>query len=203
MSLLQGTLSLRRFLVLGPVPAEGELLEGLQQDRFRPFEDGLEEERVGWCDWRNPLITPPDEHWISQERFAIFALRLDSRRVPATLLKAHVDLRLQTLMKEKDLAFVGKEARISLQDEVKVELLKKVLPTPKMVEVAWDLKGGLLWTTASSSKTQGALTGLFMKSFGCELQPLAPLLLAGRLAPHLPVEALMALDPLDLELEHA
>lgn len=203
MSLLQGTLSLCRFLVLGPIPDEKELLDGLEQDHFRPFEDGMEEERVGWCDWRNPLIVPPDKDWVSQERFAIFGLRLDTRRVPATLLKAHVDLRLQKLMKEKDLAFIGKEARISLQDEVKVELLKKVLPTPKVVEVAWDLKGGVLWTTASSSKTQGALTGLFMKSFGCELQPLAPLLLAGRLAPHLPVEALMALDPLDLELEHA
>lgn len=203
MSLLQGTLSLRRFLVLGPIPAEEELLDGLQQDRFRPFEDGVEEERVGWCDWRNPLIVPPEDAWVSQERFAIFGLRIDTRRVPATLLKAHVDLRLQKLQKEKDLAFIGKEARISLQDEVKVELLKKVLPTPKVVEVAWDLKGGVLWTTASASKTQSALTGLFMKSFGCELQPLAPLLLAGRLAPHLPVEALMALDPLDLELEHA
>ncbi|HNX30091.1 MAG TPA: recombination-associated protein RdgC [Holophaga sp.] len=203
MSLLQGTLSLRRFLVLGPVPAEEDLLEGLRQDQFRPFEDGVEEERVGWCDWRNPLITPPEAEWVTQERFAIFALRLDTRRVPALLLKAHVDLRLQRLMKEKDLAFIGKEARISLQDEVKVELLKKVLPTPKVVEVAWDLKGGVLWTTAGASKTQSALTGLFMKSFGCELQPLAPLLLAGRLAPHLPVEALVALDPLDLELEHA
>jgi len=201
MSLLQGSLSLRRFLVLGPVPAEKELLEGLRQDCFRPFEDGLEEERMGWCDWRNPLIVPPDENWVSQDRFAIFGLRIDTRRVPNTLLKAYVDLRIQKLMKEKDLAFVGKEARISLQDEVKVELLKKVLPTPKVVEVAWDLKGGLLWTTAGSSKTQGALAGLFMKSFGCELQPLAPLLLAGRLAPHLPVEALMALDPLNLELE--
>ena len=203
MSLLQGTLSLRRFLVLGPVPAEEDLLEGLQQDQFRPFEDGMEEERLGWCDWRNPLITPPEDAWVSQERFAIFGLRMDTRRVPTTLLKAHVDLRLHRLMKEKDLAFIGKEARISLQDEVKVELLKKVLPTPKVVEVAWDLKGGILWTTASTTRTQGALTGLFMKSFGCELQPLAPLLLAGRLAPHLPVEALMALDPLDLELEHA
>jgi hypothetical protein len=155
MSLLQGTLSLRRFLVLGPVPAEKDLQEGLRKDHFRPFEDGMEEERVGWCDWRNPLITPPEEAWVSQERFAIFGLRMDTRRVPATLLKAHVDLRLHKLMKEKDLAFIGKEARISLQDEVKVELLKKVLPTPRVVEVAWDLKGGVLWTTASSSKTQG------------------------------------------------
>jgi DNA recombination-dependent growth factor C len=200
MSLLQGSVSLRRFLVLGPVPAEKDLVEGLEQDMFRPFEDGLEEERIGWCDWRNPLITPPDEDWLTQERFAIFSLRLDTRRVPAMLLKAHADLRLEKLMKEKDLAFVGKEARVSLQDEVKAELLKKVLPTPKVVEVAWDLKGGILWTTATSSKTQSALTELFIKSFGCELQPLAPLLLAGRLAPHLAVESLMALDPLNLDL---
>jgi len=203
MSILQGTVSLKRFLVLGPVPDEKDLQAGLEQDQFRPFQDGLEEERLGWCDWRNPLITPPDENWVSQERFAVFGLRIDTRRVPTTLLKAHVDLRLQSLQKEKDLALIGKEARISLADEVKVELLRKVLPTPRVVEVAWDLKGGILWTTASSSKAQGALTSLFIKSFGCEIHPLAPLVLSGRLCPELPVEGLMALDPLDLELEEA
>jgi DNA recombination-dependent growth factor C len=203
MSLLQGSLSLRRFLVLGPVPSEEELQEGLSQDRFRPFEDGLEEERVGWCDWRNLLITPPDKDWVSQDRFAIFGLRMDTRRVPAALLKAQAELRLQTLQKEKDLTFVGKEARISLQDEVKAELLMKVLPTPRTYEVAWDLKGGMLWTTTASSKAQSALVGLFVKSFGCELQPLAPLLLAGRMLPHVSVDALLALDPLDLSVEQA
>jgi hypothetical protein len=50
---------------------------------------------------------------------------------------------------------------------------------------------------------QSALTGLFIKSFGCELQPLAPLLLAGRLLPSVPVEALMGLEPFDLTLETA
>lgn len=203
MGLAQGGFSLKRYLVLGPVPSEEELAEGLEGHAFRPFQDGLEEERAGWCDWRNPLITPPEKDWASQERFALFGLRIDSRRVPPALLKAHVDLRLRQLMAEKDLAFIGKEARISLQDEVKAELLQKVLPALKVVDVAWDLKGGVLWTTATSGRSQGALLDLFMKSFGCELQPLAPLLLAGRVAPELPVEALMALDPLDLELENA
>ena len=203
MSLLQGSLSLRRFLVLGPVPTEDDLQEGLRQDAFRPFEDGLEEERLGWCDWRNLLILPPDKDWVTQERFAIFGLRLDTRKVPTALLKAQVELKLQSLQKDKDLAFVGREARISLADEVKAELLLKVLPTPRVSEVAWDLKGGMLWTTASSTRTQSALIGLFIKSFGCELQPLAPLLLAGRLLPRVSVESLMALDPFDLTLETA
>ena len=201
MSILQGTVSLKRFLVLGPVPGEKDLQAGLEQDQFRPFQDGLEEERMGWCDWRNPLITPPDENWVGQERFAVFGLRIDTRRVPPALLKAHVDLRLQSLQKEKDLAFIGKEARISLADEVKVELLRKVLPTPKVVEVAWDLKGGLLWTTATSSKVQGVLAQLFVKSFGLELQPLAPLLLAGRLVPEMAPESLLGLEPLSLSLD--
>lgn len=203
MTLIQGSMTLRRFLVMGPVPSEKDLQAGLQEDMFRPFQDGLEEERMGWCDWRNPLITPPEADWTSLDRYALFGLRLDSRKVPPSLLKAHVDLRLRQLQAEKDLAFIGKEARISLQDEVKADLLRKVLPTPKVAEVAWDLKGGLLWTTASSNRMQGALVGLFIKSFGLELQPLAPLLLAGRIAPELPLEALMGLNPLDLELEEA
>ncbi|HJV21151.1 MAG TPA: recombination-associated protein RdgC [Holophagaceae bacterium] len=201
MSLLQGAFSLKRYLVLGPVPEEKDLLAGLDEQRYRPFEDGTEEERFGWVDWRNPLISPPEAEWVGQDRFALFGLRIDTRRVPPVLLKAHVDLRLSGLMKEKDLAFVGKEARISLQDEVKVELLRKVLPTPKVTEVAWDLKGGLLWTTATSSKVQGVLAQLFVKSFGLELQPLAPLLLAGRLSPEMAPESLLGLEPLSLALD--
>lgn len=201
MSLLAGSLTAARFLVLGPVPSENAMGLHLADDRFRPFEDGLEEERAGWCDWRNPLLTPPDPDWMIQDRFALFSLRVDTRRVPATILKAHVELRAQRIIEEKDLKGLGREARISLQDEVKAELLKIISPTTKVYEVAWDLKGGQLWTTAASAKASGALLGLFMKTFGCELQPMAPIVLAARVAPHVPTDALLALDPLDLEVE--
>jgi DNA recombination-dependent growth factor C len=201
LSLLQGGLSLRRYLALGPVPEERELLECLASNPFRPFQDGSEEERLGWVDWRNPLIIPPEKDWVMQDRFALFGLRIDTRRVPPILLKAHVDLRLAALQKEKDLAFVGREARVALQDDVKAELLRKVLPTPRVIEVAWDLKGGVLWTTAASGKAQSALVQLFHKSFGIEIQSITPLHLAGRLCPDVPPEVLMALEPLSLEVE--
>lgn len=201
MSLLAGSLTAARFLVLGPVPSHFDMGMHLSNDRFRPFEDGLEEERLGWCDWRNPLLTPPDPDWMIQDRFALFSLRVDTRRVPATILKAHVELRAQRIIEEQGLKGLGRDARISIQDEVKAELLQKVSPTTKVYEVAWDLKGGQLWTTAASAKASGALLGLFMKTFGCELQPMAPLVLAARVAPHVPTDALLTLDPLDLEVE--
>ena len=58
MSILQGTVSLKRFLVLGPVPDEKDLQSGLEQDQFRPFQDGLEEERMGWCRRHRPGPAP-------------------------------------------------------------------------------------------------------------------------------------------------
>ena len=84
---------------------------------------------------------------------------------------------------------------------MKAELLRKVLPTPRVIEVAWDLKGGVLWTTAASGKAQSALVQLFHKSFGIEIQSITPLHLAGRLCPEVPPELLMALEPLNLEIE--
>lgn len=202
MSLLNGSLPLRRFLVIGPHPDSADLASSLAAEQFRTFQDGLEEERLGWCDWRNPLH-PQDPHWIENgDGWATFGLRIDTRRVPAGLLKAHVDERLDQLRKEKDLAFVGKEARVSLADEVKVELLRRVLPSMAVSTLCWNLKEGTVLTDASSSKTQSALVGLFLKSFGAELQMVGPLVLAGRVDPGISVEALMALDPLNLEVSN-
>jgi DNA recombination-dependent growth factor C len=123
---------------------------------------------------------------------------MDVRRVPSATLNAKVDLRCKALL-EEGLAFIGKEARISMREEIRAELLCKVLPTPHSYELAWDMKGGLLLTSASSCKAAGALTGLFLKSFGCELQPLAPLILAGRVDPAFFIESLINLAPLCLE----
>ena len=203
MGLLRGSMSVQRFTALGPIPQEVDLLAALAANQFRTFQDGLEEERMGWCDWRNILITPPDPNWLIQDRYAAFGLRIDTRRIPSATLKAHVQLKLDSLMKEKDLAFIGKEARVSLEDEVKVELLRKEQPRPKVFDVLWNLKRGQVITNATSGKGQGALISLFIKSFGVELLPESILVAGARIAPLIHSESLMALDPFDLSMEIA
>jgi len=203
MSLLQGSLSFRRFLTLGPgtIPSVDDICKKLEADRFRPFEDGCEEERFGWADWRNPLIVPPDPNWISQDCYVIFALRTDTRKVPSTLLKSTTELRVQEVMKKQGLAFIGREARIAIQEEVKSELLGKVLPTIHSVDVVWDIKRGIVWTTACSAKAQSNLNSCFIRSFRTQLKPLITLSLAEYLVPKIPIDTLAVLDPIDLAHE--
>lgn len=201
MGILHGTVTVQRFLALGPAPDDEAIMAGLKRERFRPFESGLEEERVGFCDWRNHLLVPAEEGWAFQDRFVVLGLRMDTRKVPPATLKAHVDLRLQRLMAEKDLVRVGKEARLSIQDEVKAELLHKEQPRTKMIEALWDRKAGRVTVMAAGSKPTEILTKLFMKSFGVELQLEAPLLAAERVTQGVRAEALLALDPFNLELE--
>ena len=152
----------------------------------------------GWVDWKNPL-NPVDPATLAEGGVATFGLRIDKRKVPAVILKAHVDQRIRALMAAKDLAFIGKEARISIQDEVLAELLPKVMPSTRVVICQWNSKEGLFHADGRSD----ALVAQVMKTFGVELAPLGPLLLAGRVAPALHTEELMALDPLDLTLEVA
>lgn len=200
MSMLKGTISVTRFLALGPVPDDASLGVGLDRDRFRPFEDGLEEARVGWVDWRNHLLIPAESGWVQQGKYAAFALRIDTRKVPASTLKAHVDLKLQRLMDEKGWARVGNEIRLSIQDEVKAEILKKEQPRSKHLEILWDRKAGRVTTTATAAAALGAIQKLFMKSFGVELVTEGVLLVGERVS-GIKAETLSELEPMELELK--
>lgn len=90
----KGTATFRRFLALGPVPNEEKIREALDEDQFRPFQSGSEEVRSGWCDWRNPLVVPAEEDMpLMVGDWAHMGLRM----------RAHLNLRMQRLVKEEAL----------------------------------------------------------------------------------------------------
>jgi DNA recombination-dependent growth factor C len=187
--------------VLGPVPSERDLLAALQKDAFHIPGNDTWEEAFGWCDWRNFLTTPPDENYVFNDRFAVIGLRIDTRKVPGYLMKAHLDKEIKGFMEAKNLAFVGKEARISIQDEIKARLLPKMNPASKLIEIAWDRKGGQMFVANTSNKVTSTILELFVQSFGCEIQPMVPLILSGIAAPKLSVEKLLGADPYDFKVE--
>lgn len=184
MGIAKGTISITRFQVLGLVPKGEEVIDDLLKKPFRPFQDGVEEERSGVCDALNHLKGGPskDAAYTFMDGKVLFGLRIDTRKVPAAELNAHLELRLERLAKEKDLAFIGKEARTSLRDEVKAELLGKVRPITKVTESIWNLRGGSL-LIAGGNKPITMGRALLTELFGAETRGLTPVNLASMLLP--------------------
>jgi hypothetical protein len=195
MPILNGSMSARRLLAMGPVPDPDLIADRLAEHRFRPFEDGLDTERIGFCDWRNPLIVPADPNWMSVDRWVLLGLRVDTRRVPGSTLKAHLDLKLSEWKTQRDRTFVPKEVKKELKDQVEAELLREAQPVTKLIEIAWDRKGGLVYAMGISAKQIGALSSYFAKCFNIDLKPFGPALVASKA--HAP-NALLGLDPLSL-----
>lgn len=199
MSIKRGTITAIRHLAMGQVPNDDDLMTGLAENRFTTFQDGSEEERCGFCDWTSIQVIPAErKNTLIGDGYAVFGLRIDRRKVPPELLRSEVDMRIKTLCSEKDLAFISKDTRISIEDEVKAEFLKKVLPTPKLVEVVWHLKSGMVWFLGASPKLNGTLSGLFAKAWGIELKAMGVADWAWKVAPTIPTQTLLALDPMSV-----
>jgi len=176
MGILSGSASVRQYYVLGPRPTESELDEKLNEHRFRPFEGGQDEERSGFRNWRNPILEEPEAGVnLLGDGWVMLAILIETRKVPGKLLKAHVAKRIKTLMTEGGAAFVGKEQRALIKEEVKAELLPKMPPTQKVVEAAWNLRKGVLFAGSPGAKGESALRALLLRGFNCEIQQTLPL----------------------------
>ena len=96
MGILSNTVSFCQFKVLGPRP-QGDLYEWasqcLQKNAFQSIEKGAEELSVGWVhvdDMGASDFIAPHTFW--RDRYLVFSLRRDQRKVPTALVRAHLRL---------------------------------------------------------------------------------------------------------------
>ncbi len=190
----KGTATVRRAFAMGPVPERDRVQEGLNKDRFRPFGDGSDEKTYGWAHWAN-IEKPAALDSSEIEDCYVFAMRVDTRKVPGSLLK----IRLNSEIEKR--GFLDKKARAALKDEIKEELLREIVPTPKAVDVAWDFKKGVVYTSATSRSDWSDLAELFSKSWGLDLMPMDPGGLAGHLVKPVLHSALKEMEPIDFSEE--
>jgi len=193
MSIAKGSVSLTRLQILGPVPTAAQVIEALRQEPCRPFEDGSDEERFGICDFRNYLKGSPKEEdsYTFMDGKVHFGVQQNTRKVPASELEAILEFKLESLAKEQDLAFVGKEMRISLKDEIKADLLKKQRTVSKVTQAIWNLKEGLLLVAGGGKKPLGLVMDILHKRFGAEARSLDPVNLASQLLGNLSEDQLL------------
>ena len=183
MGILSASTSFTRFRILDPVPQElwSQIPSKLKQFAMVDIDDIPEERGWGWtnCDdmldtsWK---ISPPEKG-----DYLAFALRLDTRRVPPSVLKKHTLMALreeEAKNKEQGKKFISRERRKELKEQVRLRLMQRFLPIPAVFDVVWNTTSGIIYLASTQTKLIDLFMNYFTLSFDLHLEPLTPYALA-------------------------
>ncbi len=101
--------------------------------------------------------------------YVFFSVRRDERKIPSPAFKKHFEDALdaeKVKLKEQGKAFISRERKAELRDQVRLKLRATVVPTPSVVDVFWNMKTGLLFVASKQSKILADLERHFRRAFG-------------------------------------
>lgn len=170
MGLLANTVSICQFQVIGDLPTDDLFAWAsahLGSQAFRPIDRGSEELSFGWVHLDDPKESSffaPQDFW--RDHYLTFALRRDQRRVPAALLKPHMEkAEADFLAAHPGLQRVPRQHREELRDAVRGALLAQTLPVPALFDVVWDIRSGRLTLASLNAKVVELFETLFRQTF--------------------------------------
>jgi hypothetical protein len=136
-------------------------------NRFINIDEGVEELSTGWVHLDDPKSSDfPDASVCRRDRYLIFSLRRDQRKIPAALLKEHLEKACDVFLAENpSFTRVPKKKKEELKEQVRLVLMAKTLPDPKIYDVVWDTENNLLTFTTLSAKTIEVFEDLFKRTF--------------------------------------
>jgi recombination associated protein RdgC len=179
MGLLKGAMTVSRFRVNAALPDDfrDRISEGLMGQAFQQPQTYVGQQEVqGWVEVHNLLDTSFEDNnrWLYQP-WALFALRVDKKRLPANLLGATLQKRCQDWCEEKGTGQCPASVRTRLQDALKEEWFARTLPAVSVTEVGWNLVEGYVLVGSHSAQVCERVRKRFYQSFGYKLVPSSPL----------------------------
>lgn len=172
MGVRRGSLSFSRFFVTGTLPKDvrKRFLDAVRLRVFQPLDVNAEaNESSGWCVLERPFDLEFDQSKLFYDRYVLLGFRVDKWRVPTALIKAHVEEEEQRLLGKSGRERLGRAERADLKLKVTLRLRKKILPSAKCFDIAWDLDGQTLLFFGHSAKLLLDFTSLFETTFGLTL----------------------------------
>jgi hypothetical protein len=174
-----GTLSFRRFAVVGKTPKsiDQDLLDALKEHAIRPREIGVPEEiEYGWCGARHILDSVFSfENTVFADGLH-FALRIDTNKVPAEVKSAYRILEEESLSASNASGFLSRaqkrEAKQSMGRKIDDELRSGKYRRSKLYPVLWDIEQGVLYCNISAPGAEKLLE-LFDRTFDLRLEQLS------------------------------
>ncbi len=186
MGLFSGSASYIRYRVTGDVPEAIKpfALEKLQWHAFHEIDPGtLTDKSTGWVSAENMSLTKFDDMHFAKDPYLVFALRVDTRRIPPIALRAAV-LREELKAKEKTgYERLNKKHKMEIREEQTQRLLKKVLPLPAVYDVCWNTGADEVLFFSTSKKANEDFVAFFFRAFDLKLKAKTPAILAAEVRP--------------------
>ena len=179
MGIVSGALTVARFRVVGDPPENWRLAyrEKLEEHAFRDPPQGAGKEEVeGWVQVHNLLDTSFEDYnrWLYQD-VALFALRVDKKRLPAKLFKATLDKKCAAWAAEREVERCTAAVRSELKEQLEADWLKRTLPSVAITEVAWNIGKGEVLLHSLSEGTADRFRKRFFRTFNLRLVPWSPM----------------------------
>lgn len=170
MGILSNTVSMVQFQVVGEMPKDNLINwvgTSLSKRGFQDIENSSEEVSAGWVHLDNPEeVHFGDPNTYVRDQYFGFTFRKDQRKVPASLLKAHVKKAEKAYLdSHPGLQRVPKQEREEIKDRVRMQLMSKTLPTPSSYDIVWDTGADIVTVATLSSKTLEEIEALFKATF--------------------------------------
>lgn len=183
MGFLNSSCSFTRFQILDPVEDElvNSILDKLRQFAFADIEDMPVMQAHGWTSFEDMFDEKFEAASPMVGQYVTFSLRLDTRRIPAGVIKKHVTLAVKE-EKEKLAAagkkFIAKDRLKEIKEQIILKLRQHFLPIPAEFNVLWDLGTGKIWFASTQTKVIDLFMDHFLNTFGLHLEQLTPYALA-------------------------
>ncbi|MDR1489679.1 MAG: recombination-associated protein RdgC [Desulfovibrio sp.] len=183
MSFLNASTSFTRYRIDEPIPASlwPDLIPLLRRNRFTDIDDLPEERSAGWTAFDDILDTDFANEPVETGHYVRFALRLDTRRVPAGVIKKHLALALkeeEERNREAGRRFIGRERKKELREQVLLKLKMRFLPVPAQFQVVWNTASSIVYFASTRQQMLDLFEELFIRTFNLRITSLTPFELA-------------------------
>ena len=183
MGFIASSCSFTRFRVIDPVPDGlwAEIPQLLKNGAFLDIDESAESQADGWVSFDDYLDTAWQAGPPQIGAYIAFSLRVDTRRIPAGVLRKHLVLALKREKAENEKngkKFIFRERRKELKEQVQLSLRRRFLPVPGEFNVIWNTANNEIWFASTQEKVIELFVQRFLATFELHIEQLTPSALA-------------------------
>ncbi len=148
-----------------------KILEGLTVGRIGAIDVELgHDHATGFALFEDPLSTEFSEGEVFYDPLALFSFRIDKLSVPANTARLYIKRRVQERLDSTRRMKMPREEREEISDGVKMELLRRALPSITAIDVVWDMNAGRIRFHSTSAAANEEFLIRFNQYIGLKLR---------------------------------